>query len=237
MSRARVLNTRPREQAAELSRLLRAAGYAPVGVPAIEVIAVSQASELAEVARRLGDGEYAWIVLSSANAARFFSSCVGVALGDTPVLCGTATGEALGISPALALRHFSAQAALETLQPRLAPGARILVPRAAEGRDELISGLQEWGVIVDAPVCYRTVSAEIPPWQAVDVITLCSPSAVAALVGAWTAERVNRARVACLGATTADAARSHGVRVDAIAQSTGMPALLKAVDSVLGARV
>jgi uroporphyrinogen-III synthase len=237
MSQPRVLNTRPREQAAELSRLLRAAGYAPVEVPAIEVVAASDPAELAEVARRLRNGDYAWVVFSSANAARFFSRDVGATLGDTPVACGSATAEALGIHEAIALKRFSARAALEALEPHIVPRMRVLVPRAAEGRDELTSGLRQRGVIVDAPVCYRTVPDEIRPWQSADVITLCSPSAVAALVDAWTAEQINTVRVVCLGTTTADAARSHGVRVDSTAQSTSMPALVEAIHSVLGARV
>jgi uroporphyrinogen-III synthase len=230
-----VLNTRPREQAGELSRLLRAAGYEPVEVPAIQVVAASDAAEIDGVLRRLRRAEYAWIVLSSANAARFFASAAGGLPATVPILCGAATAEALRLQPSVALERFSASAALQALESRLAGTARVLVPRAAEGRDELIDGLQQRGLRVDAPLCYRTLPAPIPVWQSVDVVTLCSPSAVAPLVAAWTPARLNSARVVCIGGTTGEAAREQGVRVDGTASSTSMAALVAAVDAVLRA--
>ncbi|MBV9173528.1 MAG: uroporphyrinogen-III synthase [Chloroflexi bacterium] len=227
-----MLNTRPREQAGELSRLLRLSGFEPVEVPAIEVISAVDSGDLAKIGQHLQAGDYAWIVFSSANAAKFLD----LPLGAAPVLCGTATASSLGVRPAIMLERFSAQAALETLEPLVQPGQRVLIPRAAESRDELTSGLRELGVVVDAPVCYRTVAANIPAWEPVDVITLCSPSAVSALVAAWSAVAVNRSRVVCLGTTTADAAGVADVRVDATARSTSMSALVAAVDSLVGAR-
>ena len=58
-----VLNTRPAEQAAELSALLRQAGFEVLEVPAIGVEPVPYV---------LAEGSYAWLVLQSQNAARYF---------------------------------------------------------------------------------------------------------------------------------------------------------------------
>jgi uroporphyrinogen-III synthase len=44
------------------------------------------------------------------------------------------------------------------------------------------------------------------------------------------------ARLVCLGQTTADTARRLGLRVDAVADSTGMPALVDAVHVALARR-
>jgi uroporphyrinogen-III synthase len=63
------------------------------------------------------------------------------------------------------------------------------------------------------------------------VITVCSPSAVRAVASEVSADVL----VVCLGATTAEAARKHGLRVDAVATSTSMPALIAAVETALGA--
>ena len=44
-------------------------------------------------------------------------------------------------------------------------------------------------------------------------------------------------RVACIGETTATAARAAGLRVDAVAAETSMAALVSAIEGLLGARV
>ncbi len=89
----------------------------------------------------------------------------------------------------------------------------------------MIHGLGALGAFVASPVCYRTTPAvftELPPC---DVVTLCSPSAVRAV----TAVNLGRARIVCLGETTAEAARMAGLRVDTIAAETNMPSLVAAV--------
>jgi uroporphyrinogen-III synthase len=216
-----VLNTRPAEQAAELSALLRQAGFEVLEVPAIGVEPVPYV---------LAEGSYAWLVLQSQNAARFF-----LARPAARILCGAATARALNITADLTLDRFSAAAALDALRSQIQPGQRVLVPRAAEGRDELVDGLRALGVVVDAPRCYRTVEqadafTDLP---AVDVVTLCSPSAVRAVVEGFGLQRLADSRVVCLGETTARAARSAGARVDAVAQQTSMPGLVEAVFGAL----
>jgi len=219
-----VLNTRPREQAHELSRLLQAAGYGVLELPAIEIVPAWDARERARVIERVQAGAYAWVVLASPNAGQALLEAVGAAtLARARVLCGTATARALGLDKAHTLSRFSAAAALEALRPlvvaeaavtldalrptptvapaispsaqpavapsavspvglsaaapaRRAPAAPelaacapataestacVLVPRAAEGRDELLDGLRALGVAVDAPVAYCTVA--VPP--------------------------------------------------------------------------
>jgi uroporphyrinogen-III synthase len=220
-----VLNTRPREQASELSSLLRAAGCAVVEVPAIDIVPAYDTAELRTLATR----DYAWLVLPSQNAARYLMQGLGGALPQAPIVCGTATARALGLLPTIALDRFSATAALAAVGPRLRRSQRVLVPRAAEGRDELIAGLTALGVFVDSPTCYRTepvVFAELPPC---DVVTLCSPSAVRAVA----AVPLGSARIVCLGPTTASAARAAGVHVDGVAAETSMRSLVSAVRDTL----
>ena len=221
-----VLNTRPREQASELSRLLEAAGFLAVEAPAIEIVDAWSSADLLATRAALHDGAYAWAVLASANAGRALADH----LANAPVLCGTATAIALGLEPRVALERFSARDAINALLGRVSRGERILVPRAEEGRDELVDGLRGLGAEVDAPIAYRTVpvhaAAERLGRGEIDIVTLCSPSS-ARSVG-----RVEeRARVVCLGATTGDAARELGMHVDAVAASTSMVSLVMAVQS------
>ena len=234
MSGPVVLNTRPREQAAELSQLLRQAGYTPLEVPAIETVAAWRAVELSAVLGRLRAHGYTWAVFSSRNAVRFFLEGLAEVGGsahdlrDVKVLSGTGTAETLrgaGVEPSRTLERFSAPAALGFLQRELGPDDHVLVPRAAEGRDELITGLPR----VDAPVCYRTQPVAHTSLPEAAVVIFTSPSAVEALLG-----RVpSAATVVCLGETTAQAARAAGLRVDRVAARTDLPSLVDAVTAAL----
>jgi uroporphyrinogen-III synthase len=231
-----VLNTRPREQAAELSRLVLEAGFEPVEAPAIDTVPAWDEAELYTVQLGLQAAAFDWVVLPSANSGRRLRG----ELGSARVMCGTATARALAIDAEIELERFSAAAALAALQPILSRGERILLPRAAEGRDELLVGLRALGAEVIAPVAYRTVSvndaAAALASQHVDVVTLCSPSAVASCVGRVGTQRLTSMTVVCLGETTARAAREAGVRVDAVARSTAMRSLVNAVVAVLAQR-
>ncbi len=230
MRRAVVLNTRPYAQADELSTLLRNSGFDVLEAPAVEVVPAWDAAELARVSDGLANGAYAWVVLQSINAA------AGLPLQSVNVLCGAATAHALGLEPARSLERFSAAIALQVLQPLLRPGARVLVPHSAQGRDELIDGLRAAGVHVDAPIAYRTMAQPLQGLadQPIDVVTLCSPSAVRSILDSlgstWLAQR----RVVCLGETTAATARELGVQVSAVATQTSMPSLVDAVRSLIG---
>lgn len=225
-----VLNTRPREQAAELSDLLDSGGLLVVEAPAIAIVSAWDDAELDKVRRDLARGGYAWVVLASLNAGRRLAG----ELHNARVVCGMATARALGLEATIALERFSASAALKALRPLLSTGDRLLVPRAAEGRDDLLLGLVDLRVSVDAPVAYRTVrvadAAERLREGGIDVVTLCSPSAVRSVAPAVT----SRMMVVCLGQTTAEAACEAGLRVDAIATSTSMASLVDAVRTVLG---
>jgi uroporphyrinogen-III synthase len=228
MKRLVVLNTRPPEQAAELSALLRAAGCKPVEAPATRIEPAWIPAELSRARKILRRGDYAWLVLQSANAARWLP------FEHVNILCGAATARALGIDVTHTLERFSARAALQTLLPLLRRDDRVLVPRADGGRTELIDGLRAAGFAVDAPIAYRTVPANLSylTHERVDVVTLCSPSAVHAVTAALNANWLAERRVVCLGETTAQAAREHGLRVDAVAEQTSMRSLVDAVVSL-----
>jgi uroporphyrinogen-III synthase len=232
MTRLRVLNTRPQEQAAELSRLLSQAGFDVVEAPAIEIVPAWEPAELGSVREDLSRGAFEWVVLASQNAAHGLED----QLPGTNLVCGTSTAHALGLKPKVQLDKFSATAALEALRPLVRPGQRVLVPRAADGRDELIDGLHALGIEVTARVAYNTAfvaaSAQRLREGGVDVVTLCSPSAVRSLAPAIDARSI----LVCLGETTAEAARLAGLRVDAVAMRTTMGALVEAVRVALAAR-
>lgn len=226
-----VLNTRPREQAPELSRLLREAGYTPVEAAAIAIVPAWDPAELKSVRQDLAAGAYEWVVLPSQNAGRELAADLRL----TRVVCGVATAQALGLNATLALQRFSAAAALDALRSRVRAGQRVLVPRAREGRDELLDGLLDFGVGVIAPVAYQTLYVDDAKLRlqagGIDVVSLCSPSAARAVAAA-----VRDELVVCLGTTTAEAASAAGLRVDGVAEHTSMAALVEAIENLAGAR-
>jgi uroporphyrinogen-III synthase len=231
--RLTVLNTRPSEQAAELSILLRAAGFDPVEAPAIAIEPAWVPDELESTRRALAAGTYAFVVLASANAARGLQEH----LPHARAVCGAATARALALHPVATLDRFSAAVALDALKPLVRSGDRVLVPRAAEGRDELVDGLHALGADVHAPVAYRTVASSAAGERfragGIDVVTLCSPSAVRSIASALGAH----GRVVCLGGTTAQAARELGLQVDGVAHETSMRSLVEAIGALAGAHV
>jgi uroporphyrinogen-III synthase len=233
-----VLNTRPREQAAELTDLLAQAGFEPLEAPAIEIQPAWEQAELEIARQKLGAGAFDWVVLASQNAG----SSLQPELRANRVVCGSATAHALGVTSEFALRRFSAAAALHVLGPMVRPGQHVLVPRAAAGRDELINGLRALGASVSAPVAYRTVgvapamldhTVALLRMGGIAAITVCSPSAIDSLMQAIGPGPLARAALVCLGDSTADAARQADLRVDAVAQKTTMESLVLAVRSVL----
>ena len=240
MSRPVVLNTRPRDQAAEFSAALRAAGFEPLEVPTIEVASAWDATELAGVLARLRADAYQWLVFPSRNAVRFFLEgliAVGGGPGDLEgvrILSGTGTAEALaevGLHSTCILTRFSAAGAVEIVGT-----AAALAPRAADGRDELR------GPTIEAPICYRTqpvpaarLSELAGQLAHVDVLTFASPSAVRGLVdglGRLGVELPDKL-IVCLGLTTARAARETGLHVDRVAEQTSVQSLVDAVSAAL----
>jgi len=125
-------------------------------------------------------------------------------------------------------------------------GARVLLPRAAEGREVIPEELQRRGATVDVVVAYRNArpdEAQAPAAAPVvdrvragdiQVVTFASPSAVHAFVaacgGAEAARAVLRpATVAVIGPTTREAALGHGLTVAVMPGEHTIPALVEAL--------
>ncbi|MHB8670038.1 MAG: uroporphyrinogen-III C-methyltransferase, partial [Acidimicrobiales bacterium] len=211
----RVVVSRAREQASELSALLRRAGAEAIEVPAIRIADASDGGAgLRAAAARAQGGAYAWIVFTSANSVgRFFAG-----LRDARDLGGTRVA-AIGPATASVLRGFGVEADLiparfvsETLLsefPAARSGGRVLLPRAAVARDVLPEGLVGLGWDVDVVEAYRTQSvpldaATVERIAAADAVTFTSSSTVQSLVdalGGPGSAKVPRV-VACIGPIT-----------------------------------
>ena len=238
----RVMVTRPRSQAASLCGLLAAEGAIPVEVPAVAIEPLPDLGALDAALGRLAD--YQWLVFTSANA-------VGAVLGRVsgPAafagvrVCaigpGTAAAlEAQGLHPAYVPDRYVAEGLLDGLTARVAPGDRVLLPRAEGARGVLVEGLRSAGAVVEEVPIYRAVA---PPDLAerarsafdsgVDAVTFTSSSTVRHLVAALDggAAALAGVVVACIGPVTAGTAGEAGLRVEVVAREYAAPGLVTAL--------
>jgi uroporphyrinogen-III synthase len=239
----RVVVTRAREQAGELVERLHTQGAAAVEVPAIEIRDPADGgAALAAAVDRLGD--YAWVVLTSANGARRLLDALRdrgrdprAFAGARLAAIGPGTAEALAggnLVVDLVPPEFVAESLLDTL-PRPAGGAggRLLLVRAAVARDVLPEGLRATGWDVDVVEAYRTDRAPLTEEQAAavaaaDVVTFTSSSTVSNFL-AGMAGRPLPPAIAAIGPITAATAREHGLTVDVEAEVHTIDGLVDAL--------
>ncbi len=250
----RVAVTRGKQGEDALADRLRALGAEVLDFPAIAVAPPEAAAQAVvdAVLRRLDDFE--WAVFASGNAVdQTLARLASLGLGPEALArlrlaaVGPATAERLTRAvraPDLTPAEARGTALAEALAPQVR-GRRVLVPRAEEGRPELVDGLQAAGAQVVAPVVYRTVPA--PPESLaplgdalergeVDAVVFMSPSAVKSVVAALGARAslLVRTAVAVIGPTTAEAVAAAGLRVDVQPGAARAEALADAIAARLG---
>jgi uroporphyrinogen III methyltransferase/synthase len=239
-----VVVTRARAQASSLAARLRDLGARPIEVPTIAIQPPDDGgAALDRAARELGDGGYDWVVFSSANAveallrrlpdARSFRSARIGAVGPGTSGALKEWGLVADLLPSRAV----AEGLLEALPPPPRPGARVLLPRAAAGRDVLPEGLARAGWKVDAVAAYRTVGVSLSPAQrqrvaSADAVCFASASSVKAFLAAAGGPGELPPVVVCIGPTTAAAAAAAGVAVTAVAEEHTIPGLAAALQAV-----
>ncbi len=231
----RVLVTRARDQAAALCDLLSGAGAVPVLLPAIAVEAAEDLLPLDRAMERLWLG--GWLAFTSANAVTIVlerrsrrksgafdaEHLAAMPAGVRVAAVGPATAKALqarGVHiDAMPAEHIGA--ALAGALGDLA-GKVVVLPGSDIARDETAEALRAAGALVERVTVYRTSSAE-PDAQGkaelgrgVDAVTFTSPSTVRGLMERLEpplVQKVREAVVACIGPTTAAAARAAGLEV------------------------
>jgi len=236
-----------------LSARLRELGARVLDVPAI---AVAPPESWGALDAALSDlGQFDWIAFASATAVDATLARI-VALGLAPPPVGTrlaAVGKATADRLQARLRGpdlvpgSGTGAALAAAMAPHVRGRRVLVPRAAEGRPELVDGLLEAGADVTAVACYRTVPASslavVPLGEAlhggtVDAVAFASPSAVRSVVAGLGARAamLDRCALAAIGPTTAAALREAGLRVTVTPTTSTGADLAEAIARHLGPR-
>ena len=249
----RIVVTRARAQAGELSRELETLGAEVFEFPTIEIKPLEDFGPLDEAISGLDS--FDWIVFTSVNGVESFVERLryhGRDLRAVPrwskiAAIGPATAlkvEGAGLRVDVTPEEYKAEALIGALTEDSLAGKKVLIPRAKVAREILPQKLREAGAEVVVPPAYESVPSsegkerlkEMLDNGQIDCVTFTASSTVENFVRAFgreTGRLLSEARVACIGPITAETARSRGLRVDAEAGEYTIPGLVNAVVGLL----
>ena len=239
----RVVVTRAADQAGSLSRLLAESGAEAIELAAIAIEPPADALALDHAI--LGLSRYDWLVFTSANGVGHFvdrMARLGVDIRQWPprvAAIGPATREAierLHIKVDAVPRSFVAEGLVEAFEHFDMNGRRVLLARAAVGRDLVPETLRQRGAHVDVVETYRNVIPAGAPTRArqaferkPDWVTFTSSSTVKNLLSMVDRAALEGVRLASIGPATSDTMRRHGLAVDAEADPHTIEGLVAAI--------
>lgn len=250
----RILVTRARHQAGQLSIELQKLGAESIEVPAIKI--VQPESFAALDAALLDPHQFDWLIVTSANAARAIRErcdTLGVAPANLSHLkiaaIGAPTASALGeagLFVSITPKQYVAESLLEALGQQAA-NSRVLIARAAVARDVIPETLAQQGARVTIADAYRTVIpqdsvsqiaqlfAGLPP----DAATFTSSSTVTNFFSLLRAAGFDKPPEGVLaisiGPVTSQTLRDHGWEPAAEADPHDIPGLVAATVRALNA--
>jgi uroporphyrinogen III methyltransferase/synthase len=246
----RVINTRSRAQASDLSSRLHELGAEVLEFPTIETVPAGPDSPLAHALH--APGSYDWIIFTSPNGVRAFFDLLFRKGKDVRALwrariasIGEGTTkeiERYHIKAHVTAREAVAEGLLRELK-RHGPwkGKSVLLPRAEKARDVLPGTLRKWGARVTEHSAYRTVKpAEnskeilaIIEKGGYDLITFSSSSTFENFVELAGKKRFGRMKrtikAASIGPVTTASLRKQGVRPRVEARDHTIPGLVSAI--------
>lgn len=254
----RVLVPRPASGGPGAAVALAAAGAQAVLVPLVETRPVDDPTGLDGSLLALAAGWYAWLAVTSGVAVQVLAERTDEAHGTdvaTLLRAGDVRVAAVGPGTARALHQAGVEADLVAdpstaerlvqVWPAVDRGRpRVLFPRGDLAAGTLATGLRAKGWGVDDPVAYRTAAVTTVPddlrddWRAgrLDAVLLTSASTAQALAGLLGAPPPG-VLVACIGPTTAAAARTAGLPVHAVAPQQTLTALVAALAAAMPTRL
>lgn len=249
----RILVTRARHQAGQLSEKLRALGAEVVEIPAIAIV---PPESYADLDRALGNlSLYQWLIVTSPNGAqalreRMQALRIGAgafvhlkfaAVGSATALALEEAGLRVAVTPA----EYVAESLVEALGDQ-AGGRRVLLARAAVARDVIPEALRSRGASVDVVDAYRTVIPEESVTavrtlfgtggQVPDAATFTSSSTVTNFLNLLRAAGVQAPgtmRAVSIGPITSGTLRENGWEPAAEADPHDLAGLVEAVEKAL----
>ena len=250
----RIVVTRTREQASQLSAQLAERGAEVLEIPTIRIVQTDLREPLLDALMELNS--YDWIVFTSPNGVRMFFGSFFKAFEDMRDIGGVRIA-AVGPATAAKLKELHLKVDLmpdEYVAPAIAKAftkfetienLKILLLRAEVANAELPSALEALGAIVDDVACYKTVpetedlngaSAKLLEGGA-DWITFASSSAVENFDARFNLPELLKkfpaTKLASIGPETTKAFDALGLKPTVEAKKHTIEGLVKAVEAAV----
>jgi uroporphyrinogen-III synthase len=216
---------------------LRSFGALPVIAPMINFASTDDTAGLANAFHELADGQFEWVVVTSATTVDVF---VGHRVTIPPTTRVAAVGETTAAALTLAGYRvdFIPQAdnsARGLVKEWPSTSGRVLIPQSDIAEPTLVSGITKLGLDAQFVSAYRTVGVPVTDEVRADVASgrmtaiLISSGSVARQIAAQLAPLPEQVVVATIGPRTAFDARAAGIRVDLIAEDRSADSLVAAL--------
>jgi uroporphyrinogen-III synthase len=235
----RVLVPRGGKWGDSVAAALRGFGAVPVIAPLINFAGAEDPLALANALHELGDGQFDWIVITSATTVDVLTS-QGTRVPDSTRIA--AVGETTAAALALAGYRVdfvpssdNSARGLVKEWPASDIRGRVLIPQSDIAEPTLVAGLSKLGFAVEFVTAYRTIGVPVTPDVAMDVASgriravLVTSGSVARQIAAQLAPLPDSTVVACIGPRTAFDARAAGLPVHVIAEERSADSLIEAL--------
>ncbi len=248
----KIIITRSREQASELTKPLETLGAHVLECPTIEFTAPQDWSAVDQACSELN--QYEWILFSSTNGVTAFFDRLNTLGFDLRSLAacrlaavGSMTESALnlrGLKVDLVPKDYTSDAMAQAMGKESLAGKAILFPRAEEGREQILDVLRGVGAKVNTVTVYRTVSPkyahefihEIFLETIPDLLTFASSATVKNFVNLFKNtpdyDQIQKIPATVIGPVTRQTAEEYGLNVVAMADPHTIAGLVSAVQRV-----
>lgn len=244
LTNKRIVITRARHQAGELTNLLREHGAIPILYPCIAIIPPDDVAPLDEALGQLSN--YDWMLITSTNTVDIIQQRLserGLSFDFSAIKIG-----AIGTSSANAVKTIFGRDVdfipsrgtaqhLGTELPMMT-GEKIFLPQSALANPLLADILAKRGGVMTAVSAYQTVTDDggedlsaLLADNLIDAITFTSSSCVTNLVSKL--GYVPDVKVACIGDVTAQTARDAGFARVLVADSADLAGLITLLNSAV----
>lgn len=237
----RIVVTRTREQASELSKKLAALGAEIIELPTIKILPRND-RQIDEAISNLP--QFDWVVFTSHNAVEIFFNRLRTHRMDARAFhsarvaaIGPATAKSLeinGILCDLMPEKYVAESLLEAMENQGIRGEKVLLPCAAEARDVLYEGLLRAGAHPTRIFLYDTV---LPDDLSEDAVAAAANADIVTFASSSTAKNffsiINEtsASFACIGPVTAATVRALSREPEIVAENYTIDGLVTAISA------
>ena len=247
----RVLVTRARSQASQLSTLIEDLGGEAIEFPVIKIVPPREEQPWKTVVQKLPT--FDWVIFTSVNGVDSFFNQLKKEKVDIRSLAnakiaaiGPKTAEALedrGLLVNVLPMEYKAEGLLTVIEDQLTAGQSVLLPRADIARKVLPEELKKKGLQVTEIDAYETVMdaenkeaiVQMLKNKEIDIVTFTSSSTVKNFLEAIKGENVEQllagVTIASIGPITTDTAMKLGLEVHVTAEEYTIPGLVKAITS------